>query len=172
MGVQSFDMKEITKLTTQERDTVAVLFAQKATGSEIARQLVRSKSTISDEIQRNRRWDAEKRTWVYEAIYAQEETNRRMIERRKQPLLKKGRGVHHSRIPERVSIHLRLKVIDKRTVCGHFEGDTIEGRRHIKDGIHTEVERLSRVLFAIKVRAITSEEGLRAQREIFTQLPQ
>jgi len=33
------------------------------------------------------------------------------------------------------------------------------------------VERLSRVIFAVKVGSITSEEGLKAQKEIFSNLP-
>ena len=59
--------------------------------SEIARRLLRSKSNISDEsdeVKRNSRWDKEKETWTYEAIYAQEETDKRMVDRRKQPQLK------------------------------------------------------------------------------------
>src|SRR3989338_764849 len=70
----------------------------------------------------------------------------------------------------RISIHLRPKVINKRKQFGHFEGDTIEGRGH-KDGFHTEVERLSRLIFAIKVNAISSDEGLKAQKDIFAVLP-
>ena len=74
---------------------------------------------------------------------------------------KGGRRVHKGKIPDRVSIHLRPKTIDKRKVFGHFEGDTVEGKSH-RDGFHTEVERLSRTIFAVKVKSITSEEGLRA----------
>ncbi len=235
-------MKKARKLTPKERDTLAMLLAQEVTLSEIARRLVRSKSTISDEVKRNRRWDGEKEDWVYKAIAAQEETDKRMVERRKRPQLKnkwiysyvvehlrggwspeqiegrlkldfkgkyhktigheavyqyvfhpdnkdenlweylprkqkkrkkqKGRGVHHSRIPQRVSIHLRPQMIDDRTEFGHFEGDTVEGRRSVGDGIHTEVERLSRITFAVKVNNISSEEGLRAQKDIFSDLPE
>lgn len=215
-----------------ERDKIAVFLAQEVTISEIARRLSRSKSSISDEVKRNRQWDKGKQCFVYEAIFAQEETNRRMIKRRKRPVLKNkwlyqyvtdhlglgwspeqiegrlkleygkeyhktigheavyqyvyhpenkgcalweylprkqkkrkkqnGRSVHHSRIPDRVSIHLRPEVINTRQEFGHFEGDTVEGKRSIGDGIHTEVERVSRTTFAIKVRTISSEEGLRA----------
>lgn len=235
-------MKKVGKLTPQERDILAILLAKRVTVSEIARKLIRSKSTISEEVKRNKRWDKEKGEWTYEAIFAQEETDKRMIKRRKRPRLKnnwiyqyvtehlqsgwspeqiegrlkltfkgdyhktigheaiyqyvfdpknsqenlweylprkqkkrkkqKGRGVHHSRIPERVSIHLRPEAVNERTEFGHFEGDTIEGRRSVGDGVHTEVERLSRTTFAIKVKEISSAEGLRAQKEIFRQLPE
>jgi len=93
---------------------------------------------------------------------------RKQKKRKKQ----KGRRVHHSRIPDRVSIHLRPETIDNRAEFGHFEGDTVEGKRGIGDGIHTEVERLSRTIFAVKVKQITSEEGLKAQKEIFSSLPE
>ncbi len=75
---------------------------------------------------------------------------RKQKKRKKQ----KGRGVHHSRIPKRVSIYLRPQVIDKRTKFGHFEGDTVEGKQSVGDGIHTEVERVSRTTFAVKVKEI------------------
>lgn len=233
-------MIKTNKLTPPERDTLAVLFAQGVKLSEIARRLFRSKSTISDEIKRNRRWDKERGIWTYEAIYAQKETDERMITRRRRPQLKNswiyryvvehlrdgwspeqiegrlklehtgdyhqtigheaiyqyifhpnnrrenlgeylprkqkkrkkqnGRRVHHSHIPDRVSIHLRPGIIGERTEFGHFEGDTVEGKRSVGDGIHTEVERLSRVLFATKVAHVSSEDGVQAQVTIFGRL--
>lgn len=83
---------------------------------------------------------------------------------------KGGRKVHKGKIPDRISIHLRPKTINRRKQFGHFEGDTIEGIGH-RDGFHTEVERLSRITFAIKVKTISSEEAVEAQREIFGFLP-
>lgn len=87
--------------------------------------------------------------------------------RRKQ----KGRHVHKSHIPARVSIHTRSVRINKRKEFGHYEGDTVEGKRSVGDGIHTEVERMSRMLFAQKVDTITSEETSTVQMKIFSQLP-
>ena len=84
---------------------------------------------------------------------------------------KNGRTVHRSRIPDRVSIHLRPGEVNQRAVFGHYEGDTVEGVRSVGDGIHTEVERVSRITFAVKVAKITSEEAIRAQQEIFEELP-
>lgn len=228
-------------LAPYERDSIALLLVKGVKISEIARQLKRSKSTISDEVKRNRRWDKVKQCFIYEAIFAQEETARRMVERRKRPLMKNkwlykyviehlgmawspeeiegrlklengedyqktigheaiyqyvyhpenkedalweylprkqkkrrkqnGRSVARSRIPDRVSIHLRPKEVNDRSEFGHYEGDTVEGVRSIGDGIHTEVERLSRIMFAVKVGSISSEEALKAQRKIFEDLP-
>jgi len=84
---------------------------------------------------------------------------------------KNGRKVHRSHIPDRVSIHLRPEEINQRSIFGHFEGDTVEGIRSVGDGIHTEVERISRATFAIKVTKITSQEAIDAQQKIFAALP-
>jgi IS30 family transposase len=70
-----------------------------------------------------------------------------------------------------VSIHQRPATIDDRSEFGHWEGDSVEGIRSVGDGIHTEVERVSRMIIARKVGAISSAEGIRAQRTIFEPLP-
>lgn len=83
----------------------------------------------------------------------------------------KGRKVHRSHIPDRISIHQRGKLIDKRKQFGHWEGDTVEGKGHW-DGIHTEVERRSRKILGKKVERITSEVTIEAQKELFADLPE
>ena len=112
---------------------------------------------------------------IYQFIYAEENKEKKLFEYlpRKQKKRKKqsGRKVHKSRIPDRVSIHQRPDVVNKRLVFGHWEGDTVEGRGH-KDGIHTEAERVSRIFAAIKVDAITSELAVIAQKKIFSVLPE
>lgn len=82
-----------------------------------------------------------------------------------------GRSVHTSRIPDRVSIHDRPEEIDTRSEFGHWEGDTVEGQRSKGNGIHTEVERVSRKLEAHKVARIASEETSQVQVHIFAGLP-
>lgn len=82
-----------------------------------------------------------------------------------------GRRVHSGRIPLRTSIRDRPEDVNDRSVFGHFEADSIEGRKSVGDGIHTEVERKTRMLFATKVTALTSAEGIAAQLRIFTALP-
>ena len=113
---------------------------------------------------------------IYQYIYAKENKDEALWEylprKQKKRKKQKGRGVHRSRIPDRVSIHLRPEVVNERREFGHWEGDTVEGLRSVGDGIHTEVERVSRTTFAVKVVKITSEEGARAQREIFEEFPE
>lgn len=112
---------------------------------------------------------------IYQFIYAPEQAGKQLWEYlpRKQRKRRKqhGRRVHKSRIPDRVSIHDRPAEIEGRTTFGHWEGDTVEGQRAKKDGIHTEVERKSRKLLARKVARIASPETVAAQIQLFKQLP-
>jgi IS30 family transposase len=84
---------------------------------------------------------------------------------------KHGRIVHRGKILFRVSIGSRPEEINQRLVFGHWEGDTLEGKRINNDGIHTEVERLSRKIMAKKVDQITSEKTSQVQEEMFANLP-
>lgn len=83
---------------------------------------------------------------------------------------KGGRKVFSASIPNRISIHDRPEIISKNIEFGHFEGDSVVGRNH-KGGVHTEVERLTRMYFAMKVNSISSEEALKAQLVMFLKLP-
>lgn len=112
---------------------------------------------------------------IYQFIYAREQADKLLWEYlpRKQKKRRKqhGRSVHKSRIPDRVSIHDRPEEVEDRTEFGHYEGDSIEGKRSVGDGLRTEVERLSRKLFARKVGRIASLEAVEAQVEIFSKIP-
>lgn len=111
---------------------------------------------------------------IYTFIYGEEHRTKRLWEylprghqkRRRQT----GRSVHRSRIPLRVSIHARAEVVNTRSVFGHWEGDTIVGKGR-RDGLHTEVERLSRFLAAHRVSRIAATETIRVQRALFGALP-
>jgi len=100
-------------------------------------------------------------------LYWFEYLRRKQTKRKKQ----KGRSVHSSHIPDRISISQRPEEINNRSEFGHWEGDSIEGRRQNKAGLHTEVERVSRKIKATKVKALTSEQALRAQSRIFGKTP-
>lgn len=112
---------------------------------------------------------------IYRFIYAPGQAAEKLWEYlpRKQKKRRKwtGRSVHKSRIPDRVSIHERPEAINDRTEFGHYEGDSIEGKRSVGDGIRTEVERLSRKLFAGKVGRVASRETVDAQLQIFSKIP-
>lgn len=111
---------------------------------------------------------------IYQYVYSNDAKSQKLWEYL--PRKQKHRKKHHGRssqkvhIPNRVSIHVRPDDINQRQELGHWEGDTVEGKGH-KDGIHTEVERVSRFLLAIKIPAITSVETSKAQLAMFEPLP-
>lgn len=113
--------------------------------------------------------------WIFDqpknedtGLYWFEYLRRKQTKRKKQ----KGRSVHSSHIPDRISISQRPQEINNRSEFGHWEGDSIEGRRENKQGLHTELERMSRKIKAEKVKAITSEDALKAQEKIFGSQPE
>lgn len=110
---------------------------------------------------------------IYRWIYSPKQIKQGWFEylRRKQKKRKKqqGRKVHRSAIPDRVSIHSRPEEINLRSEFGHWEGDTVEGKAH-KNGIHTEMERLSRKYAGKKIFAINSQETIDAQKQIFIKM--
>jgi IS30 family transposase len=81
-----------------------------------------------------------------------------------------GRRSRSVKIPNRVSIRHRPAEIDHREEFGHWEGDTIVGDGH-RTGIHTEVERISRLVFAYKVPRIRAKETSAVQLFLFSRLP-
>lgn len=83
----------------------------------------------------------------------------------------KGRKVQRVRIPDRVSIHERPKVIEKRKQFGHWEGDSIVGKAHTS-GLHTEYERVTSITRFEKLNRITAAESAKAAQKIFGPLPE
>jgi transposase, IS30 family len=84
---------------------------------------------------------------------------------------KSGRKVHRSRIPDRVSIHQRPIVVDRRKQPGHWEGDTVvgKGRDH---GLHTAYERVSSYLRFALMERLDAESSIKAQLKIYSTYPQ
>jgi IS30 family transposase len=83
-----------------------------------------------------------------------------------------GRQAQRMRIPDRVSVEARPQAANLRLQPGHWEGDTMEGRRRDKDGIQVEVERLARKILASKVNRVAATDTLEAQRRNFAAIPQ
>lgn len=91
---------------------------------------------------------------------------RKQVRRRK----RNGRKVHRVRIPDRVSIHQRPKIITRRKQFGHWEGDSIVGKGHTS-GLHTEYERISSLTRFERLERITAEEMVKGAKTIFAPLP-
>ena len=112
---------------------------------------------------------------IYRFIYTPQNRHRRLHEYLPRGHKKRrrhhGRKVHSTRIPHRVSIHHRPAEVNARSVFGHWEGDSVLGTKSAGDGVHTEVERHTRLLLATKVSALSSAEGVKAQKRLFGPLP-
>lgn len=112
---------------------------------------------------------------IYRFIYAKDQQDKKLWEylprKQKRRQKRNGRSVQKIRIPQRVSIHERPKAINRRQEFGHWEGDTVEGKKSEADGIHTEVERKTDAFAAVKVGALTGKHTVAAWREIFADLP-
>ena len=111
---------------------------------------------------------------IYSFIYSKKQSHRKWWEylprKQKKRKKQKGRKVHKSRIPNRVSIHTRSTLVDQRKVFGHWEGDSVIGKR---SGvvIHTSVERKTRYLKAKLVGSLESPARLLAQLSLFVRMP-
>lgn len=112
---------------------------------------------------------------IYRYIYDPENKEKKLWEylprKQKKRRRKYGRKAHRIRIPDRVSIHERPQEVGTRLVFGHWEGDSVEGRNH-QGGMHTEVERKTRITKATLVPDLTAEQTARAAEEMFKNLPE
>ena len=111
---------------------------------------------------------------IYDFVYKPSNKDKKLWHylRRKQGRRrsKGGRKVRRIRIPDRISIHDRPKIIEKRIEVGHWEGDSVVGR-YRKSGIHTEYERVTSLTRIERLTAVNSEETIKAQLLIFSKLP-
>ena len=111
---------------------------------------------------------------IYQFIYAERNREKKLWEKlpRKQQRRRKkdGRTAQRGHIADRVSIHERPQEVETRQVVGHWEGDSVEGKAH-KGAIHTQVERKTRLLCAVKMDDRTKEATFLAQQIIFAHLP-
>jgi IS30 family transposase len=86
--------------------------------------------------------------------------------RRKQ----KGRKSRRELIPGRKDISLRPVKVEQRKRYGDWEGDSVLGIGK-KSALHTELERISRMLFIEKIKRKTAEEAKKAMIRIYKPLP-
>jgi IS30 family transposase len=111
---------------------------------------------------------------IYQFIYDAEQREMRLWEKLPRRHKKRrrwlGRKSQTIKIPHRVSIRYRPDSINNRQEFGHWEGDTVVGDKH-RTGIHTEVERVSRLLFAYQIPRVRAHETWLAQLAIFAPLP-
>lgn len=97
---------------------------------------------------------------IYQFIYGDEYCRQEKIYQylrygRKRRKKQTGRSVHRQKIPNRVSIHERPKVVEERREFGHFEGDTVHYVN--KKGIATLNELMTGLVIFRKLSRKTAE---------------
>ncbi len=95
---------------------------------------------------------------IYQYIYEQAPYLRSYLPRKHRKRWEKGHSRKHQRflIPHRVSISERSPQVNKRIRFGHWESDTMEGRRSEAAALNVLVERKSRVMRITKMSDRTS----------------
>lgn len=101
----------------------------------------------------------------YEHLYSH---LRRGRKRRQQRWTRKPRKVT---IPGRISIHTRPEEIETRLTTGHWETDTVEGKKLTKENLSVQFERKLKLARFHKVKNKTAEETEQAIRKTIDTLP-
>jgi len=109
---------------------------------------------------------------IYQYIYAnpQKQLAQYLVRDHKRRRKRGSQYQYRRGIPNRVSIHDRPEEINTRTTFGHWEIDTVEGKKNT-GAATTVLERKTRYYLAQKVPVIDSELGIWAQKKLLTKLP-
>lgn len=74
-------------------------------------------------------------------------------------------------IPDKISIHERPNEINTRSVTGHWESDTLEGKKSVKDAISVQYERKLQLAKLNKIQNMTADETENALRKTIDSVP-
>ncbi len=77
-----------------------------------------------------------------------------------------------SSIPERISIHLRPAEVEAKLTAGHWESDTLEGKRAVRAQVSVQYERKLQLALLHKVTNKTAEATEQAIRQSIRSLPE
>jgi transposase, IS30 family len=80
---------------------------------------------------------------------------------------KRTKTTKRSMIPNRVDITRRFRGAGNRTRYGHWEDDTVVGRKGTAGGLKVGYERKARLVIARKVRSMSPDEHARIERAMF-----
>lgn len=110
--------------------------------------------------------------YIYEGEGRYESLYRHLRKGRPKRIRRKGRKTKKVSIPSKVSIHERPEEINKKTVYGHWESDTVEGPRSAKTNLSVQYERKIMLARINKVRDKTAAETENAIRKGIDDLPE
>jgi transposase, IS30 family len=108
------------------------------------------------------------KTAIYEWLRtARGERYCRYLYSKRKRVKKRRAKVKKELIPNRVSINKRFLGASNRTRYGHFEDDSVVGRKGTRGGLKVVAERKSRLILAHKVESMRPREHLQVEREMF-----
>lgn len=110
--------------------------------------------------------------YIYQGTGRYEGLFRHLRRGRKKRQQRWARKPRKTKIPERISIHARPEEINARTTIGHWESDTVEGKRKTAGNLSVQYERKTMLARIHKVRDKSAEATEEALRESITSLPQ
>ena len=110
-------------------------------------------------------------TWIYQRPQRQDKLWKFLPRHKSKRGLRKSKGAGLSRIPNRVSIHERPKIIEKRKEFGHWEGDLMS---FMKNSRHILVLRERTTMFTLSARLQNKQAKGTANKiiELLKTLPQ
>ncbi len=111
---------------------------------------------------------------IYQYIYSLEgrKENLRQYLRRAHRIRRRKHGRKHQqgKIPNRIDISLRPKIVEKRRQFGHWEGDSLIFRRHAQC-LATQTERKTRLIIALRPQNKTAQERTQIINQWFSRFP-
>lgn len=110
--------------------------------------------------------------YIYEGEGRYENLYRHLRKGRPKRIRRKGRKCKKVSIPSKISIHQRPNEINKKTVYGHWESDTVEGPRSAKTNLSVQYERKAMLARITKVSDKTAVETENAIRKGIDDLPE
>ncbi len=108
--------------------------------------------------------------WIYSTDQRERKRWQYLSRGRKRRRKRGGRRTHSERFKWRTSIRDRPAVVGDRLEFRHWESDSVLGAPGT-GALHTSVERASRYLQAARIPDTTAEQTLKAQLEVYRELP-
>jgi len=108
--------------------------------------------------------------WIFRDAMMDGQLHMNLIRRHKKRKKQRRYGDLRGKIPDRIDISERPKIIEKRSRYGDWEGDTMVGHKHSGRFV-THVERKSRYLLSGRISDGTAESFTAMSRELFQRIP-
>jgi len=113
---------------------------------------------------------------IYQYVYGDEGRKQRLHQHLRRAHKKRqqrwARKARSSPIPQRISIHLRPEGINARASLGHWESDTLEGKRGTQGNVSVQYERKFQLARLHKLTGKTAGETEAAIRQSVRSLPE